>query len=531
LVAEDGTSGWCINGFYNCILANVTNLTAGSTGMSGNHNGFYNSPGFGSSQIPSYSSPFQTAGAGSYYLTNGSAFRNQGSASYVWTDLQQKTTWPPLVYSNVTMTTNLTLSPQATRDTNASPDLGYHYDPLDYVFGGCILTTNLTFTPGTAIGWYMDHATGSSSWQPYAISLNDGANLTFAGTAGQPCHMAKVSTVQEGSNGNWTGWGWMGGVMLNGSGSGGANAPQLNSQFTKWSVPAAGSNHFRDNVAYGVGNFYGSEFYGNGLNSYWPSLYFTNCLFYRCYVACWDTQDTPNFTFLNCTFYKSFLALLHSSGQPSYASSVWTIKNTAFDGTAFFMGDNYVGDTNHMVFNYNAYDSSNTNWMTYYSSQFPFTNIPEATWAHDLTHVVNFNWQSSWLGDFYLPTGSTLINAGSTNANLLGFYQFTTQTSQLKETNSIVDIGYHYVATDVYGNPIDSNGNGIPDYLEDADGNGLPDWWEIANFGHTGVNLNADPDGDGWSNLQEYLNGTNPTMADQPFILIITEPAASSTIP
>jgi hypothetical protein len=44
----------------------------------------------------------------------------------------------------------------------------------------------------------------------------------------------------------------------------------------------------------------------------------------------------------------------------------------------------------------------------------------------------------------------------------------------------------------------------------DSDHNGLPDAWELLNFGHLGVNPNADPDGDGFSNLQEYLAGTNP---------------------
>ncbi len=42
------------------------------------------------------------------------------------------------------------------------------------------------------------------------------------------------------------------------------------------------------------------------------------------------------------------------------------------------------------------------------------------------------------------------------------------------------------------------------------DGNGLPIAWELTHFGATGVNPNADPDGDGMSNLQEYLAGTNP---------------------
>lgn len=42
------------------------------------------------------------------------------------------------------------------------------------------------------------------------------------------------------------------------------------------------------------------------------------------------------------------------------------------------------------------------------------------------------------------------------------------------------------------------------------DTNGLPIAWELINFGHTGVDPNADPDGDGMSNRQEYLAGTNP---------------------
>jgi hypothetical protein len=42
------------------------------------------------------------------------------------------------------------------------------------------------------------------------------------------------------------------------------------------------------------------------------------------------------------------------------------------------------------------------------------------------------------------------------------------------------------------------------------DTNGLPVAWELLNFGHTGVDPNADPDGDGMSNREEYLAGTNP---------------------
>jgi hypothetical protein len=56
--------------------------------------------------------------------------------------------------------------------------------------------------------------------------------------------------------------------------------------------------------------------------------------------------------------------------------------------------------------------------------------------------------------------------------------------------------------------------------VPDLDGNGLPDAWEIQYFGHTGVDLDGDADGDGMSNYQEYLAGTNPTNAASLFRLL-----------
>lgn len=51
--------------------------------------------------------------------------------------------------------------------------------------------------------------------------------------------------------------------------------------------------------------------------------------------------------------------------------------------------------------------------------------------------------------------------------------------------------------------------------MPDSDGHGLPDWWQQKFFGSLGTDPNADPDHDGWSNLREYLSGTNPNFVDK----------------
>jgi hypothetical protein len=65
------------------------------------------------------------------------------------------------------------------------------------------------------------------------------------------------------------------------------------------------------------------------------------------------------------------------------------------------------------------------------------------------------------------------------------------------------------VAVDDAGAQSDPQGVNITVAL-DSDGNGMPDHWQLQRFGHLGVDPGADPDGDNTSNLQEYLNGTDP---------------------
>ncbi|MFA6243619.1 MAG: thrombospondin type 3 repeat-containing protein [Candidatus Hydrogenedentales bacterium] len=81
----------------------------------------------------------------------------------------------------------------------------------------------------------------------------------------------------------------------------------------------------------------------------------------------------------------------------------------------------------------------------------------------------------------------------------------------------------------------DMDGDGLPNRLDsDSDNDGMPDSWESQNGlspyddgavdGNNGAN--GDPDSDSWTNLQEFLNGSNPHVVDVPQLPTVAWPAA-----
>jgi hypothetical protein len=468
-----GASGNLIT-FTNCILSDITQITNGGTAASGAYNAFYVSQEIGSNPITNGFSPFQSVGAGNYYLATNSTCRGAGTTNInpqLLAELAKKTTYPPIVYNDGTVfTTNTTLNPQAERDNNLPPDLGYHYDPIDYVVADATVSNNVTFvlTDGTVLGWYHGNSYGPG------LSLSDGSTFNTIGTATAPCWVTHALLVQEG-NGNWGNATYYPGIVLHGDGLG--VQPQVNSGFTRWAGMDTTANLFQDSWAYGSANFSDCEFYSGGIVSYRPSIYFTNCLFYRVATCFYDQDNAASFTFQNCGFYNGGLLATRTSGQ---SFSFWRVQDTTFDGTAFQWTDNYNGGTNNTYFNYNAYNTNNLGWQAYPGFS-PHYGKLETVGQNDVS-VTNYNWQTSWFGNYYQPTNSSLIDAGNTTANLVGLYHFTTQTNQTVEGGSIVDIGYHYVATDQYGNPLDTDGDGTPDYIEDSNGNGIFDAGDLSNW-------------------------------------------------
>lgn len=422
---------------------------------------------------------FQSVGAADHYLADNT-YRGIGATvtdTNLVALLRAKTTWSPVVYSNVTVSSALTLYPIVPRDSATNPDIGYHYDALDYAFGGVTASATITFNPGTVVGWFSTPSYG------YGINMSDNALVNFSGTLENPCYWVRYNTVQESVNKVWYTGAGPGGIL--GSATSFANAPEVRARFTKCSLlDGVGVNHFRDNDSRYIRiNAVHSEFYGGSLGGYWQTSSYTNCLFDRVYMGVSQGMPTTSLAYRNSTIRGGTFYT-----QRSYAMPV-TIYDCAFDNSVVVTVDAY---TNYSSFSNNAFLYGNTNRL-----------YPYAT--NDVLVTNSFNWQSNTLGFFYQLSTSPLINKGSQTADNAGLFHFTTtQTTPVKETNSVVDIGYHYVAL-VNGVAADYDSDGIPDYLEDTNGNGAYDSAiDMCNW------QDADTDHDGVNDYIEWLQGRNP---------------------
>jgi hypothetical protein len=142
----------------------------------------------------------------------------------------------------------------------------------------------------------------------------------------------------------------------------------------------------------------------------------------------------------------------------AYSGSAVTNRDNAFDATSVSI----AGTNGH-----NAYLNGASVWTT--------------VQTNDIT--TNLTWVAGPLGNFYQATNSPLINHGSRSAALASLYHYTVTTNEVPETtNSAVAIGYHYVALGTNGLPLDANGDGIPDYLEDSNGDGVYGAGDLANW-------------------------------------------------
>ena len=413
-----------------------------------------------------YEVVFASVGAGNYYLAGGT-YRNAGTTNIdpaLLAEIGQKTTYPPVAPTTFTaddvpvVSTDTTLTPQAPRNTGA-PDLGYHYDPIDYMTTVEYTNCTVTLTNGVVVAY----------WRNVCLWMADNAHLISQGTPTQRNILAYYSLVQEqpvklmASDTTLSDYPYYTAPIITWHPDV-AQYPSVYLRFTTIYAPqgewnmifspsydvnyAAGSTTIRDCEIYGLGADFRLDL-PSGTTSDLENNFF---------------QYTPVYSQVSGTF--NAFNNLHR-GYNGYSFNVSnggggaiTNRDNAFDGTSVSI----AGSGGHNAFLNGA--------LTNGSLQ-----------AGDI--VTSLAWVGGPLGNYYQATNSALINAGSRTAGLAGLYHYTTQTNEMIESNTAVDIGYHYVAVDGNGNPLDSNGDGIPDYLEDANGNGVvdngeTDWLRLA---------------------------------------------------
>lgn len=431
----------------NCLFSAVTNWQCTTTHTNG------------SAFLATDTGVFQTIGTAVHFLAADSPFRNAGTTAInpgLLSDLALRTTYPPLNYAPMKSSTNLSLAPVVQRD-NDVPDQGYHYDPLDYTFSGLLVTNStLSVMPGTAIGLYGTNTT------TYGIAVAGNGIFACQGSPNHLVELAEFNTVQEQANSSWK---TPSSALLTDNATG--SNLGINSRFTDFSAMAQDVPHFWGNNNKPI-NFQDCQFHGGQLTTFWGTINLTNCLLERVNA---DLESVDGLTpvVMNCLVWFGTFEF-----APSLNGSV--IKDNLFDHPVI---GNYIGGSGY------TYNGGFNGYVTNCDRLQP-------TFSSDIILTISPSYQAGPLGNYYLPSNSVLINAGTNaTANQLSLYHYTVCTNlvsgyEIKETNSWVDVTYHYVATDATGNPQDTNGDGVPDYLSDANGNGLVDSGEI------GWNINGD---------------------------------------
>jgi hypothetical protein len=118
------------------------------------------------------------------------------------------------------------------------------------------------------------------------------------------------------------------------------------------------------------------------------------------------------------------------------------------------------------------------------------------------TGAYTFSWWGTGGNTYLIETSDDLVNwtylpIVETGFNTVTRWGFTSTSANLFLRLEYITVPANQLSGSVFNGP-------------DNNGNGLPDDWELFYFGYLGVDPNLDPDGQGFTNLQDYQNGNNP---------------------
>lgn len=546
----------------NCVLARLNAFAQGSAVTpTGEHNGFWknSNPPFGDDPIacPEGQNPFADGGAGDYYLAQDSPFRDVGWATVnpgLAEALRQRTTTTPILHANVTWNSgNLPdLSRRSIQDDDFMPDLGYHYEVLDYIFHDLQTSTTVRLEGGVAVG-----VQGSDTG--WGLRLLDGGHLESVGGPAAMNRIVSFQHVQESPSPVAT-TGYFarpGNVWLYHSG-GTDTTRRMVFRFTDLAVgqgcgatvlSVAGAAPFAEvtfqdcHVRGGLVSVFLVQVNGprniRWVNNVWERA--TPRVFY--YAGSNPSPYHQHPVTVDCRnnlFRDSYLPLVYQAANGT--TGIWEVKDNLFDQT----GNVATTDSAGAVLLQRSHNAATAGTVN---------NLGGTWYRTDLER----DYVSGPRGEYYHPESggayslAQLRDAGSRSAPQAGLYHHTTRVDQLKETGSTVDIGFHYIAVDAEGKPTDTDADGLTDYLEDTNGDGtygpgdfanwnaadtdddgMPDGWEWQHFKTFNRDGTGDFDGDGFTDAEESAMGTNPLSRGKVIMVVdntmVTDPVLASKI-
>jgi hypothetical protein len=406
----------------------------------------------------SYSSSsglYTNVGAAGYYLCSGSTNRGAGTANIdagLLADLGTLTTYAPGVIQGF-ITGNSNLGTNVARNTG-TPDIGYHYCPIDWAL-------NVGLENSTLITLTVSNGTALAGFGSGGVQLTTNGVFNCNGTATSPVYLVKYNMVQEQSNTNWA---TTPGRYYSLQTPGQTDSSSANLSFTQLS--AFGNDYqidpFISEIPCTV-TLENCQMYSGIVDLNGQTLVSSNSLYARVATTLYDIGASDANTFGNNLFWNGSLTVKHSS-----SGGHWTFRDNLFDQC-------------------NITNKSGANINLCLSNAYATNLLSSPQYLPGETRIVPLAaspaYQTGTLGQFYYPSAQTnLIFYGSQLASAAGLYHYTVTANNTIDGTNMVSIGFHYVATDANGIPLDSDGDGVPDYVKDSNGDGVYDAGDLANW-------------------------------------------------